>query len=932
MQCPILYFTDNLIFNADKSVWAGYKMVGYDYDFLDDDLKIQCLYKLAKFLGGIMSEAQILIVPVEQDTKEHFRNLIRSLDSEDALYEKAKYHAEQTEAFLKQVKAAQGESSDYRSYILVKLADNAESELVTSLRSGYQFFLKNPVNAINVFMNLDSRDILMSKLNDAIKKAEKWFFAQNQRMSLIELKSDETQWLLRRMAFRGLNKRVKLFQEDAEGTKEWKPKAEMKQVGNERVIHTYGKDIVNLFSGSIHTDNRMIYIEHDKNECSYQTFLALTNIPDTYDYPGMEWIYMLQQYNMQAEMCIHIKAIDNREAQRKLDGQKREIQSQMEHIVNANAKVPEDLAEGMAYAEAMETELKTLRDPLLRVAATICIASDDREELECRVTTIKNEYEELNFIVERPLADQMNLYFQCMPTVGCIVTDYILPITPLTLASGVIGATHELGDKKGPYIGTTGVERKSVFLELGLACLRNMSASATFYGNLGVGKSFNANLLMLLTVLYGGYGLIFDPKAERSHWETDLKMLKGMITTVTLSSDPRNKGKLDPYNLYRDDHKAADELAVNILAELLKISPTSTEYTAILEAQRIMQDSEMPSMRKLMEVLGNFPETDELQLDARHLSRRLKLQADAGMAQLLFGDGTEDAISLDNRLNILQIDNLKLPSPETPKEDYTAEETLSTVLMATISNFAKRFAMIKRPVFKLVLFDESWMLGKTTEGVKLYDFLTRMGRSLYCGCIFNGHSVLDLPTEGIRNTISYKFCFKTTNDAEAARMCEYMGLEVTERNKETLKALGNGECLFQDLDGHVGVLKFDAVFQDIIDVFSTTPKTEKKVELQPAEGNSSRQSFPDVTKPRTEAQRGKAKETANDKVKEKLQHQKETEIQKPTQEKVDVKEPAHEDAPKQKIKRDSKKKEETLESDFNFEFTMEELFRKEEIQ
>ena len=142
--------------------------------------------------------------------------------------------------------------------------------------------------------------------------------------------------------------------------------------------------------------------------------------------------------------------------------------------------------------------------------------------------------------------------------------------------------------------------------------------------------------------------------------------------------------------------------------------------------------------------------------------------------------------------------------------------------------------MVKRPVFKLILFDESWMLGKTTEGVKLYDFLTRMGRSLYTGCIFNGHSVLDLPSEAVRNTITYKFCFRTNSDAEAERMCLYMGMEATANNKEVIKSLGNGQCMFQDLDGHVGILKFDAVFQDIIDVFSTTPKTEKKIELPTA--------------------------------------------------------------------------------------------------
>ena len=40
------------------------------------------------------------------------------------------------------------------------------------------------------------------------------------------------------------------------------------------------------------------------------------------------------------------------------------------------------------------------------------------------------------------------------------------------------------------------------------------------------------------------------------------------------------------------------------------------------------------------------------------------------------------------------------------------------------------------------------------------------------------------------------------------------------------KNLGNGECLFQDLDGRVGLLKFDAVYEHLIKAFDTNPNQE----------------------------------------------------------------------------------------------------------
>lgn len=824
-QCPITYFTNNLLFCLDKSVWAVFKLTGYDYDFLADEAKIRILYRTARFLAGILSEAQILMVPVDQDIKEHFRSLVRRLDQEDPLYHNAVLHAQKTESYLEQFQRQDGAANDYRTYIMVKLEEDNGYPLLSSLRQGAQYFLKDPVNAVNVLMNLDTRDILESRLEQCIRIADKWLYEQNQKMMLSKIDTQELQWLLRRGAFRGMKHTASLNYEDQESV--WQPDAVKVDLSGEEIIRPLGRDIQNLFSGSIHQGNRYLKIVHNQDRVSYQTFLALTSLPEPIEHPGCEWLYLLQQQNLQAEACIHIRAVEYHSALRKLNNKKMEIDSQMEHIAKANAEIPEDLEEGAEYANLLERELKEQNAPLLQTAITICLAAEQLEELEKKAVCVRNLYEDMNFGIERPLADQLKLYLQSIPGAGVQVKDFVMPLTPLTLASGVLGATHELGDSRGQYIGTTGREGKYVYLDMGFACLKNKSASASFYGNLGVGKSFNANLLIFLIVLYGGYGLIFDPKGERSHWAEEIAILKGLISIVTLSPDVKNKGMLDPYNMYPGCLDEADELAENIISELLRIAPASREYTAILEAQQRMRKEPVPSMMCLIRMLESFSREDELCECARFLARRLKLQAGSGMSRLLFGDGSEQAITLDNRLNILQIENLKLPDKSTAKENYTSEENLSTVLMAVAGHFAKKFALVKRPVFKGILFDESWMLGKTVEGVKLYDFLSRMGRSLYTGCIFNGHSVQDIPNEGIRNTITYKFCFQTDHDAEATRMCEYMGLEPTQENKEVLKSLGNGECLFQDLDRHVGLLRFDAVFQDIIEVFSTTPKTKE---------------------------------------------------------------------------------------------------------
>ncbi|MDB2070226.1 ATP-binding protein, partial [Clostridium perfringens] len=228
--------------------------------------------------------------------------------------------------------------------------------------------------------------------------------------------------------------------------------------------------------------------------------------------------------------------------------------------------------------------------------------------------------------------------------------------------------------------------------------------------------------------------------------------------------------------------------------------------------------------KRLIEMINDVSDSDAYKKEAERLVRKLNASKDVGLSKLIFGDGTEKAINLDNRLNILQIDNLTIPDQGTKKEEYSEEEKLSSCLMMLMGSFTKKFAMKKRNTFDLILFDESWFLKNSAAGRKLYDFLARQGRSLNVGCIFNGHSVLDIPTEEIKNTITYKLCFKTNNRDEAKRMLEFMNKSITEENIKMLMELENRQAVFQDLDGRVGVIEFDAVFEQFIECFSTTPE------------------------------------------------------------------------------------------------------------
>lgn len=824
-QCPIDYYIDNLVFNADKSCWAVYRLHGFNYDYLSTQGKVNKLVQLARVYSGIMSYAQILVIPIEKDEKEHFKNLKNRLSHKDILYESAMRQIDLTEAYLKEKMEQSGRVNDYATYFIVKLSEAAEYETVDKISECVKYFIKDPINTINVHMNLDTKDILSSKIDAYKKMANRWLEDNQYKMKMEATITEETQWLFRRMAYRGTGISAKMFYQSISKNVYEPEKDELVIANKEKIVRPYHKDTVNLLSGSLETFGRNLKVTTGFST-SYQTFLPIVWLPEQNEFPGREWIYELQRQNMQAEVCIHIRAVPHKSALHQLELKKREIKSQIEHVEQACDDIPEDLLDSRSYADLMEQELKEDRSPLLESSITICLADSDKDKLEKRCSIVKEIYDAMNIVIERPLGDQLRLYMSFMPSVRLIIKDFVLRLTPITLASGIVGVTRELGDNRGGYIGTIGKEEKPAYFSPELACLLNMSPAATLFGDLGTGKSYNANIIIYQMVLYGGYGLILDPKGERSHWEKALIVFRGLISTVTLGASMEDRGKLDPYNIYPDDIREAHELTLNVLSDLFGLDPQGEEYLAILEAQKRMEQmQDKPCMLGLASMLEKIPESDHLHEPAKNLARRIRLYRGNGMGGLLIGEGTEDAIKLENRLNIILLQNLKMPSPETPKNEYTRDQVMSMVIFGVISAFVRKFALVKRTVPKGVLIDESWAISATKEGRSMEEFISRMGRSLYTCIIYNGHSTKDLPTEGIRNSITYKFVFRSSNNLEEAkRLLEYLGLEITPENMAVIQTLGSGQCLFKDLYNRVGVLTFDPVFQDLDDVFSTTPK------------------------------------------------------------------------------------------------------------
>ena len=271
--------------------------------------------------------------------------------------------------------------------------------------------------------------------------------------------------------------------------------------------------------------------------------------------------------------------------------------------------------------------------------------------------------------------------------------------------------------------------------------------------------------------------------------------------------------------------KDAESLAIDILTFLTGISSRDGEKFPVLrKAVRAVTQSEKRGLLHVIEKLRH-----EGTPVSRNIADHIDSFTDYDFAHLLFSDGTvENAISLDNQLNIIQVADLVLPDKDTTFEEYTTIELLSVSMLIVISTFALDFIHSDRSIFKIVDLDEAWAFLNVAQGETLSNKLVRAGRAMQAGVYFVTQSSGDVSKESLKNNIGLKFAFRSTDINEIKQTLEFFSIDKEdENNQKRLRDLENGQCLLQDLYGRVGVVQIHPVFEELLHAFDTRPPIQR---------------------------------------------------------------------------------------------------------
>ncbi len=811
---PIKYLYDNLAFNHDGECFAYYEMLPYNYSFLSEEQKFHMSENFRQMISqtgegkihALQIAAETSVRAVQEQCKKHVKG-----DLKETAYSMID---SQTEWLVEQV----GEYElDYRFFIGFKLVPSEEEFSFETVKKQVGMYLRDFAGEVNQklmgdFVSMSKEEIKM------YQKLEKLLYNKiSRRFSMRRLSADDFGYLIEHVNGKS-------------GTAYDNYRFHIQKLENEKEILLKKYDLIKPDRYLIDEKQRYLKISGEDTK-QYVSYLAVETIVGELSFPGDEVFYYQQEYfDFPIDTSMNIEILPNKKSLSTVRNKKKELKDLENHSIESDNETPEQVVSALDDVGELETELGTTRESMYKLSYVIRVSANTVEELKRRVDEVRNFYDDMKIKVVRPFGDMLGLHGEFYPASKRYINDYVQYVTSDFFSCLGFGAAQQLGDQSGFYLGHNPDTGKSVYIDpprpaQGVKGSVTNALAMAFLGALGGGKSMCNNLVVFYSVLFGGRSLVLDPKSERGKWKEKLSMISDFINIINLTSEEKNRGLLDPFMIMKNI-KDAESLAVDILTFLTGISIHDGEKFPLL--RKAVRSVAQSKKRGLLLVI------DELKKDedetAGKIAAHIESFTDYDFASLLFGNGGQKhALHVDHLFNIVQVADLVLPEKDTAVESYTTMEMLSVAVMIALSTYSLDFIQSDRSIYKIVDLDEAWAFLNVAQGAALGNKLVRAGRSMKSGVYFVTQNTDDVGSEKMKNNIGMKFAFRSTDMEEVKKTLRFFGVdENDEANQKRLMNLENGECLFCDIYGRVGVVKVDMVFLELFSAFDTRPPEDSE--------------------------------------------------------------------------------------------------------
>ena len=659
----------------------------------------------------------------------------------------------------------------------------------------------------------DAKPIPGSELEGLAREEQRAFERGRATLAVRRATTRELEWLLRRAACRGVTEPAL----DAH----WRPDAlvvhaDDGQVHYEPLEHDLWR-CANAPVTEARRGEAALQVEAEEGEV-WQAILCVGALAEEPVFPGplAELMFApLEAVEFPVDAVLHARWVGNRDALAQVRRRVLDVEHAYRERAYGSIEGPGLLAEeDRALAREYEALLEgSARPPMLYGSLSLVVGAGDREELERRVRTLRDQFGDI--ALHRPRGLQRQLYLDALPRPGGgEVRDYVSQLTVEQFGALIPTGTQQVGSERGIYLGYVPVGSGRPVRYDPTAPSREARTSAVLLaGTLGSGKTVAAQLIAYAAERRGSLIVDFDPKPD--HGFDRVPELEGRVQVLELSGDPAQRGALDPLRIGLEDLR--EELASSYYLDLLR-EPAPSWENAI---QRAVREVVRRRGRSSLEVVDQLRAVDSDA--AREAADALEVVADFGLARLGFGHGDQRAAGAAAPVTTIRTPGLTLPDPRASRETYTRSERVSVATLALVAAYALRLVSGDRSRHKVVLLDEAWFLLASPQGRTVINRLVRLGRAFNATVLLATQRLEDLGD--LSDLVGTYLLFGQESEAEAARALELIALDPDDAGLVArLRELRKGRCLMRDLDGRVGEVQVDPADPTLLEAFDTTPR------------------------------------------------------------------------------------------------------------
>ncbi|MFG2645949.1 ATP-binding protein [Streptomyces sp. NPDC048370] len=831
---PIRHVAGNVVWTTQGTVWAVFRVQGADTAHASRRAKQQRLGYLEALVKQLRGESMLLSLCPAVDPAAVVAKMCADID----LVASPRYHrsVEVLRGQLEQLELTG--RSDWLALPLPMQRGESVREVFAAARAEVALalgLLPRPVSAREEELRLAQAERLVSMLPSGIalrpaSTAEVlWIYGHSARRGLVEPVLPGGAQGERRMRGRGRGAAALGQVVLAEGGNLLAGQAQDGDTAGDRGTKGRG----NPFA------RRWLEVTTEWGP-SYQAMLALAEMPETFAFPGSEYLGQLDDFSFPVDWVVRLQVAGGAEAEAKSRRQARELANQYQEYDGETAGVPASVDKAASGLDEFRERLTSSQTEVeVRAMTALCVWGGTPEEAERRAGELAGHFAGAEYTFARPRGEQENLWYGMLPgartpSVMAQYAQYLLA-RDFAMAGPFTGSA--LGDETGPLYGLqlAGGGVRPVLCDWSRGPRENVSAAAAWVGELGSGKSVGMKGAMFSVLAAGrrrngvtrGRAVVVD-RTEQQEWVRFAEACPGETEIITI--DDQARISLDPLRIFTKSSEA-QRFTESFLTLLLGLAPMSDEGIALSEAIEAVLQEPNPSMRVLVEELANRGAGEDT--FAAMAARRLAAVRRKDLARAVFDESLPVVRNSTADSVIFAVASLALPTKSELEagrlEKLQFEKTFGRAVMYLIAALCRKIVYAQPDEFAVVVWDECWWLTSSPEGLDLAIELVKDGRKHNAGAWFGGHDEDDIgPASSekgqmLRGLIPRKFLFRHTNRNLARRGLAFLGCNPEDEDLLTLVTTGlspnrpdmndaersarAGECLHRDLTGRIGTMQ-----------------------------------------------------------------------------------------------------------------------------